>query len=113
MENIQVAFGIDENDSLITALNRLHEVKLQIVSLTRARCTRHQHVTFEIVQREENRCFFTLSNRMKRSYATEIARSTLVARQRLTFTLRRQYFVGVLWVPCEAVSHVLHLVLLR
>src|SRR5438067_1170509 len=108
MENIQVAFGIDENDGIVTALNRLHEIKLQIVSLTRARCTRHQHMTFEIVQREKDGCFFVLSNRMKRSYPTKIARPTLAPRQLLTFTLRGQYFIGAQRAPCETVSHVLH-----
>src|SRR5438094_116009 len=113
VENAQVALGVDEYDCLSPALNCLHEIKLQVVSLACARSTRYQHVAFEIADREEDRRFLTTANGMKGRYAARVARLPLGSDQRLTVAFRRNYLVRVLRVPGKSVPHVLHLVLVR
>ena len=50
MEDIQIAFGVDEDDGLIPALYRLHNVELQIVGLACAGRSGDEHVPFKITE---------------------------------------------------------------
>ena len=77
VENAQVALGADEYDRFRAALDRLHQVNLQVMSLAGARRTRYQHVPFEIVERQENRSFLTTANSVKGRHTTGIAGLTL------------------------------------
>jgi len=77
VENAQVAFGINEYDCFRAALNRLHQVKLEVMSLAGARRTLYLHVTFEIAERQENRSFLTTANSVNSRHTTGIAGLTL------------------------------------
>src|SRR5581483_661942 len=81
VQDRQVSLGINEDDCLLPALNCLHQIELQVMRLAGASGAGHEHVAFEVAERNENWLFVLKAYRMKNPNSTKISwRSPLAVR---------------------------------